>query len=175
MATVDETLEPDAWSAQQQRWYASLVAHCQDGFDSSHDVPTVLAALSAKPSSECLQMAGDASLDGRVEDCDQQLWSSDLNGRWFKTVDRKVVWLHRELVRMLHGRLPLGGEVASHLCGFCGCIRVQHLRIQSRREDSLDRSYHRAHGRGRLRPRKRPATPASPACVTVERERVRRV
>lgn len=154
MTTADESREPAAWGAEQQRWYASLVAQCHE-VDSTADVPSMLATVSAMPTSECLHMLGDAHLDGRVEDCDGRLWSDDMKGRWFATVKRKKVWLQLELVRIGYGRLPREGERASHICGNCGCIRAQHIRIQTRSEDASDRWYHRAHGPGKIRPQKR--------------------
>lgn len=172
MTTVDDSREPAAWGAEQQRWYASLVAQCHE-VDNTADVPTVLAAASAEPMTECLVMVGDAHLDGRVEDCDGQLWSDDMNGRWFATVERKKVWLQLELVRIAYGRLPRKDERTSHLCGRCGCIRVQHLRIQSRSEDASDRWYHRAHGPGKIRPTKRAAESPVATCRAYKHRSVR--
>ena len=166
MTTSDESREPAAWGAQQQRWYASLVAQCDgiDGIDSTAAVPTVLATASAKPITECLFMVGDAHLDDRVEDSDGQLWSADRNGRWFTTVKRKKVWLQRQLVWIGYGRLPRGNECVSHICGNCSCIRAQHLRIQSRSEDASDRVYHRAGKRGQIRPREHALESPVPTC-----------
>lgn len=154
MATADGPRDPAAWDIDQQRWYASLVAHCH-GFERHRDEPdpqAVLADLSALPASECLQMVGDAALDGRVEDCNGRLWSTDRNGRWFATVDRKIVWLQLDLIRTACGQKPSGGGLVSHRCGICGCIRVQHLRVQSSSDDARDRHYHRARGAGQMRP-----------------------
>ena len=162
MATANESRDPAAWEADQQRWYLSLVAHCHDvqGVHNVPDMPNVLAALSAWPLTECLYMVGDPEFEGRVEDINHQLWSEDQKGRWFATVQRKKVWLQRELVRIGYGHLPRADEVVSHICGNCGCIRSQHLRIQSRSEDARDRVHHRAHGTGQIRCTKRP--PNSP-------------
>ena len=169
MPPADHPRDPAAWTAEQQRWYASLVAHC-NGFSSMSDDPkTVLSEVGAKPFSECLHMVGDADLEGRVEDSDGRLWSTDQNGRWFATVDRKVVWLQRELVRIGYGHLPRGGDVVSHICGNCDCMRVQHLRVQSRSEDARDRVHHRAQGAGQIRSTER--SPKSPVTESVCRSK----
>ena len=144
--------DPSAWNAEDQRWYASLVAYC-NGFGHQQTVQTALAQMSQKPWSECMCMVGDAALDYRVEDCRGRMWSTAQTGRWFATVDRKVVWLQRELLRIGCGQLPREGEVVSHLCGNCDCIRWQHLRVQSRSEDARDRIHHKARGKGKMRPR----------------------
>ena len=39
MTTADESREPAAWGAEQQRWYASLVGQCHE-VDSTADVPS---------------------------------------------------------------------------------------------------------------------------------------
>ena len=173
MTTGDESREPAAWGAEQQRWYASLVAQCH-GVDSTADVPTMLATVSAMPTSECLHIVGDAALQGRVADCDGTLWSGDETGRWFATVNRKKLWLQRELVRIAkNGRLPRKDERTSHLCGKRGCIRAQHLRIQTRSEDANDRWYHRAHGAGKIRPIERAAESPLATCNAYKRRSVR--
>ena len=110
-------LDVPALSDEDALFYVKSVACCQDGIDSWHDMPTMLAALSVKPLSECLQLTGDASLDARVGDFDQQHWSTDFEGGWFKAVERKAACLHSELVRIQYGRLPCAGALASHTCG----------------------------------------------------------
>ena len=119
MTTAGVPRDPAAWGAEDKRWYASLIAHCH-GLDSTDDVLSPPSPTITKPSDGCLQMAGEAELDDRVEDCNGRLWSTDQKGRWFATVDRKVRWLHIELLRIGCGRRPGDGEVGSHLCGNCG-------------------------------------------------------
>lgn len=172
MTTAAEPRDPAAWSSEQQRWYASMLAHCY-AFPDPTDVHSVLAAVSAKPSSECFNMVGDASLEGRVEDCDGRLWSDDQKGRWFATVDRKVLWLQLHLIRIACGQVPRGGDVVSHLCGNCGCMRVQHLRVQSRAQDARDREHHRARGAGVFRVEAR--APESPVTCQNPVRRSKRV
>ena len=153
---LDACSVPAAWTASQQRWYAAFVLQCSaissDEMDAQIDVPAVLAALAIKPVDECLLMVGDAHLDGRYEDTDRQMWSDDQHGRWFKTVGRKVVWLHRVLARQIYGRGPTDGEVTSHICGNCGCLRLQHIRYQSKQDDVRDKHHHRKHGTSTIRP-----------------------
>lgn len=173
MTTADESRDPAAWSAERQRWYASLVAHC-NGFNNTHGVPAVISAVREKPPSKCLFMAGDAVLDDRVEDSEGRLWSTDQHGRWFATVDRKILWLQHELVRIGCGQLPHDGRVVSHLCGNCGCICMGHLRLQTKSEDALDKAYHRAHGAGTFRPRERvPKSPVTEPNPVRKTKRVR--
>lgn len=168
MTTADDPRDPGAWDTDQQRWYASLVANCR-GFERHREQPdpqAVLAELSALPANECLHMLGDAALDGRVEDCNGRLWSTDRKGRWFATVDRKIVWLQLDLIRTACGQKPSGAGLASHKCGICGCIRVQHLHVQSKSDDARDRHYHRTHGAGKMRPDARPNTHGAESPVT---------
>ena len=165
MTGTDEQRVSAVCSAREQRWYNDLIQHAE-----TVSVPTVDDPPTAKPVESCLLMRGDATLDGRVEDINGDLWSDDLKGRWFATIDRKKVWLHHRLAWIQDQREPRAMEVVSHLCGFCDCVRLQHIRIQPKSEDVLDRIHHRAHGPGHVRPRKRaPESPLTGPSVSKHR------
>jgi len=165
MTDTDEQRAPAECSSREQRWYTALVKHAQ-----MFSVPAVEAPPTAMPMDSCLLLCGDAALDGRVQDINGELWSDDLKGRWFTTIARKKVWLHHRLVRMQDPREPRAGEVVSHLCGFCDCIRLSHIHIQSRGDDIRDREFHQKLRPGLIRPRKRdPASPLTGPSVSKHR------
>ena len=158
MSGGDAGCGPAACTADEQRWYADLVVQCMAPKQSraAINVPRVLGQLESMPLDECVQMRGKATLQGRLEDSDHLLWSHDRHGRWFANIDgqsgTEIVWLGRKLARLRHGRAPVAsGLKASHNCGHKGCVRWQHVRFQSRREDVLDREHHELHP-GVLRP-----------------------
>ena len=68
MTTADRDCGPAAWTAEDQRWYADLVAQCMQPNQSraAVNVPTVLRQLEAMPFNQCLKMRGKRSLDGRT-------------------------------------------------------------------------------------------------------------
>ena len=174
MSAGDAQPGPAAMSAAEQRWYADFVMHCMEATDAT-DAAAVLASLDKRPFNECLHMRGDADLDGRYEDSAHQLWSHDRYGRWFTTEGRKIVWLQRRLARLRYRREPHADEVVSHICGNCGCIRLQHLKYQSRGEDKRDSQHHRSFGSGLIRsvhlpPNEEPPT-AGPTPPTSHRPR----
>ena len=157
----DEQVMPAAWTASELQWYADFVVHCSG---QRSDAPAVSAVLEldALPLEECLFMRGDAELDGRFEDSASQLWSQDRHGRWFAKINRRMVWLQCKLAQLRYRRAPrrvpkqrgpkrVINEVVSHICGNCNCIRLQHIRYQSKSDDARDRAHHRAHGCG-IRP-----------------------
>ena len=152
---------PAAWRAAELQWYGDMVAHCSG---QSRDAPAMSAVLEldALPLEECVLMRGEDHLDGRFEDSASQLWSHDRHGRWFAKVQRRTVWLQARLAQLRYRRAPRCApkqrapkralnEVVSHICGNCGCIRLQHIRYQSKSDDARDRAHHRAHGCG-IRP-----------------------
>ena len=152
----DAQLMPAAWEAPELQWYADFVAHCQGQSRDPPDVSAVLR-LDAAPLDECLFMHGTDDLDGRFEDSASLLWSHDRHGRWFAKVERQTVWLQAKLAQLRYRRAPRRAhnqqnferdsiEVVSHICGNCDCIRLQHIRYQSKSEDARDRAHHRAHG-----------------------------
>lgn len=149
MIRGDDIREPAAWGAADQRWYAEMVVQCM-GTGESHDaidVPTVLAQVAAMPVDECLHMCGDAGLDNRFEDSAHTLWSHDRHGRWFANLNGQKQWLGPKLAALCYGPVHVPSELkASHICGHCDCIRWQHIRFQSRREDVLDREHHQLNG-----------------------------
>ena len=152
---------PAAWESSELQWYADIVAHCSG---QTRDAPAVSAVLKldASPLEECLFMRGEDAWDGRFEDLASLLWSHDRHGRWFAKVERRTVWLQARLARLRYRRDPRRApnqraskrdlnEVVSHLCGNCNCLRLQHIRYQSRSDDARDRAHHRAYGSG-IRP-----------------------
>ena len=155
---------PAALTAEELQWYADFVAHC-NGQDRAATAASPLSAvqeLDAQPLNECLLMHGLDHLDGRFRDSTSQLWSHDQYGRWFTKVDQKMVWLQSKLAELRYRRGPRRAkktrasksdlsECVSHICGNCGCIRLQHIRYQSKSEDALDRAHHSAPGSG-IRP-----------------------
>ena len=162
-------LDVPALSDEDALFYVKSIACCQDGIDSWHDMPTMLAALSVKPLSECLQLTGDASLDARVGDFDQPT----------SKADGSRLWNAKRLActQSLFGSSTAGYRVQVRLrpipvdCFIC--FRAHNLIIQCRCEDSLDGTHHKAHGSGQFRPRKQRASPT--ARVRDRRESVRSV
>ena len=164
----DEGCNPAAWTADEQRWYADLVVQCTAPKQSraAINVSSVLAQLEAMPLDQCVLMRGKRTLDGRLEDSDHLLWSHDRHGRWFAKINGQTVWLGRKLARLRHGRAAVPSELkASHNCGQKGCVRWQHVRFQSRREDVLDREHHELHP-GVLRPELRALFAPYPEVLT---------
>ena len=141
-----------AWPAEERRWYLDLVAQADGDFCTSNEVSTALERYESLPWDRCIFLAGDG--EERVSDLNGALWSDDKHGRWFKSRSKPLVWLHQRIGQLARGgRRPDGdGEVASHICGWCYCIRAEHIIYQSVREDRLDRAHHKAVGRGNIRP-----------------------
>ena len=148
-----------AWTAEERRWYLDLVARADDHFHRVGEGASALERYEAMPWETCIILAGNG--ETRVSDINEALWSDDRHGRWFKSRSKPLAWLHQTIGRL--GRaahLPVEkGEVASHICGCCSCIRAEHIVYQSVREDRLDRDYHhKAVGAGKIRPEHRPKT-----------------
>ena len=139
-----------AWNAANQRWYADLVANCMNLSCAPDDAAAVLGALNEKPVMNCLFMSG-AQLDGRHRDIDDQLWSDDAKGRWSAKIDGKKVYLHHRIVELQPNRTRANGDVVSHLCGHCDCIRLEHIAYQSCADDIRDRRHHLKRKRGEIR------------------------
>ena len=145
----DAQLMPSAWKAADLLWYADFVAHSTN---KSRDAPaedrvSAVLQLDAQPLDQCLLMRGLDALDGRYEDSASQLWSHDRYGRWFAKKASKTVWLQAKVAGLRYGRGPRRGlkqhgpkrssnEFISHICGNCNCIRLQHIRYQSKSEDA---------------------------------------
>ena len=168
MSGDDAGCDPAAWTAKEQRWYAELLVQCMAPKQSraTINVPRVLGQLAAMPLEECVYMRGKASLQGRFKDSADLLWSHDRHGRWFAKVNGKTVWLGRKLARLRHGGAPIPSDLkASHNCGHKGCVRWQHVRFQSKREDVLDREHHELHP-GVLRPELRALFEPYPEVLT---------
>lgn len=89
-------------------------------------------------------MVGDESLDGQYIDLAQQKWTADRKGRWSAQIAGKKEYLHHHVLNLQPNRPRLSDDdVVSHICGNCDCVRLEHLRIQSKREDTLDNAHHK--------------------------------
>ena len=145
MSGGDGGCGPATWTADEQRWYAELVVQCMAPKQSraAINVPTVVGQLGAMPLDECIHMRGNATLDGRFKDSADVMWSHDRYGRWFAKVNGQTVWLGCKIARLRYGRAHVPCDLkASHNCGHKDCVRWQHIRFQTKREDVLDREHH---------------------------------
>ena len=168
MTTPDAGRGPAAWAVEEQRWYADMVVHstAPKQHRRANDTSTILEQLEAKPVNQCVLMRGKATLQGRFKDSAHVMWSHDRHGRWFAKINGQTVWLGCKLARLRHGRAPVPSDLkASHLCGHKGCVRWQHLRFQSKREDVLDREHHELQP-GLLRPELRALLVPYPEVLT---------
>lgn len=141
-----------AWPAEDQRWFLDLVAQADGKFESTDGLSTALNRYESLPWDTCIILAGDG--EARVSDVNGALWSDDRHGRWFESSSKPLRWLHQRIGQLGSGpQLPVkDGEVASHICGCCNCIRAEHIKYQAVCEDRLDRAHHRRVGRGNIRP-----------------------
>lgn len=144
-------LDLPAWRAADQRWYASMMAHAQGSWCAPEEAHDVLEALNRKPWKECVFMKG-AHLDGRYEDSNHQLWSDDRFGRWSSKISGKKVYLHHRILELQPNRARRDGDVVSHICGHCDCIRLEHINYQTAAEDILDRRHCTKRQRREIRP-----------------------
>lgn len=173
-------LDLAAWSAADKHWYADLVAHCQGSWCAPEEADTVLEALNQRPWQECLHMAG-GQLDGRYEDIREDRWAADSKGRWSAQISGKKVFLHHAIAQLQSDGMRHKGDVGSHLCGFCDCVRLEHIKFQPRAEDIRDEWHHSRGMRGEIRSDSRTLagkralvmSPASRCVSTVDRERIR--
>lgn len=132
------------WSTEEERWYAALIVQCAHDGDAASQAPSVvLARLKSQPWTECCQLVGNASEDGWYTDSAQQRWTSDRKGRWSAKVAKKKIYLHHRIVQLQPNRPRLSSDVVSHICGNCDCVRLEHIRYQSKREDTLDNAHHK--------------------------------
>ena len=135
------------WRAEDERWYADLIAQC-DGVETSADAPSeapsaVLARLNTRPWTECCHMIGNDSEDGWYTDGAHQTWTADRKGRWSAKIAKKKVYLHHRVVQLQPNRARRADDVVSHICGNCDCVRLEHLRYQPKREDTRDNAHHK--------------------------------
>lgn len=144
-------LDLQACSTADKRWYAALVANAQDSCCAPDEAHDVLTALNRRPWKECLFMKGD-QLDGRYEDINQKLWSDDRFGRWSSKMSGKKLYLHHQIAAIQPNRARRQGDVVSHVCGHCNCIRLEHIRYQTPAEDILDRRHCSKRQKREIRP-----------------------
>ena len=131
------------WSTEDERWYAGLIAQCVGGHTADVAPSALLASLNTVPWTTCCQMVGNASEDGSYTDSAQTRWTDDRKQRWHAKNGAKKVYLHHRVVQLQPNRPRSGTDVVSHICGHCDCVRLEHIRYQSKREDTLDRAYHK--------------------------------
>ena len=152
-----------SWPAEERRWYLDLVAQADSDFCTTcttEETSTALDRYETLPWDRCILLAGNG--EARLLDVNGALWSDDRHGRWFESRSKPLVWLHQRIGQLncggqRPGQGPGGtGEVASHICGNCCCIRAEHIVYQPVREDRLDRAHHKAVGRGNIRPEHMP-------------------
>lgn len=145
-----------SWSADERAWYLDLVAQADGRFDTADEPSTALEQYEALPLDRCILLAGDG--DTQLLDVNGDRWSDDRHGRWFQTRSKPLEWLHQRIGRLgLEEQRAVGrSEVASHICGWCHCIRAEHILYQPVREDRRDKAYHRVVGRGKIRPERMP-------------------
>ena len=180
MTTRGGWLDVAALDAADALWYGDLVAHCGGGScGSANDATTALEALNTIPWTQCLRLLGDQSEACKYEDSRQQTWADDRKGRWSAQIDGTKAFLHHQVAELQpqpHSRSRQDGDVVSHICGQCDCIRWEHIRFQPKSDDIKDRRHHLKHGAGRIRPELLlcvPVSPMSPGVSTVDRERIR--
>ena len=163
-----------AWSAADRHWYADLLLHCSGGSCAANEATAVLDRLNLQPWTRCLRLIGYQSEDCRYVDTAGQAWLDDRKGRWSAQMGEKKAWLHHRIAELQPNRLHADGDVGSHICGFCDCVRLEHIRYQPASEDILDRRHHAAHGQGSIRPEHHPMcdVPMSPTVETVQQKRV---
>ena len=161
-----------AWSAADKHWYADLVAHCQGSWCAPEEAHAVLAALNQRPREECLLMTR-MDVDGRYEDTAGQVWADDAKGRWSSQISGKKVFLHHVIAELQPTCSRGEGDVGSHLCGFCNCVRLEHIGFQPKGEDIRDMRHHGKRKRGEIRSDSRvlaglesSLTPARPPLLT---------
>jgi len=147
MAVEGGWLDASVLSAADARWYADLAAQCTPLKSSLEQPLAVLAEINLLPWTKCLHMVGDASEDGAYIDSKQQRWSDDRKGRWSGKISKNKAYLHHRVVQLQQHEQPnrprLASDVVSHLCGNCDCVRWEHIRYQSKREDTLDNAHHK--------------------------------
>ena len=140
-----------AWPAEERDWYLNLVAQADGTFGTVDELSTCLERHNSLSFDRCIFLAGNGHT--RVVDINGDLWSDDRRGRWNSSRSKPLQWLHQRIARL--ARLddqPVGkGEVASHICGYCYCIRAEHIKFQSKSEDILDMRHHNAVGAGSIR------------------------
>ena len=141
-----------AWPAAERRWYLDLVAQANGSLSTTDGGLTALERYESLPWDSCILLAGDG--ERRISDANGSMWSTDRHGRWFMTPSKKMLWLHQRIGQLGNGgSWPVGNRVvASHICGYCHCIRAEHIIYQSVAGDRRDRSHHKLHGRGSFRP-----------------------
>ena len=144
-----------------------MVAQAGGSVCTADRVKTVLDQYENLDWDKCILLTGDG--EARIYDTNGALWSDDRHGRWFETRAKPLVWLHIRIGQLVYG-VRAHGQIVSHICGSCECIRAEHLVYQSVREDRLDRAHHMAVGRGKFRSVHVPkqlaiSSPASPVSV----------
>ena len=144
-----------SWAAEDRLWYLDMVAHADGGFCTADTLPTALHRYDSLQWDQCILLEGDGYK--QILDARGALWSDDKLGRWFETRSKPMVRLHQVIGQLCYGgRRAADGDVVSHICGNCNCIRAEHIIYQSKREDLLDKAYHKRFWRGCIRSKHMP-------------------
>ena len=149
----NETIDYTALSAADARWYADILAFAAGEKCSAHDTTTVLARFSDLPWTKCVRLMSDGQSD--YFDANGVRWAADTKGRWHRTRGRPLFRLQQRLGHIRYHRYTLGphnDEFVSHICGFKDCLRLEHIKYQSKREDIADKRHHKRFGLGSIRP-----------------------
>ena len=150
MSSASKRRAVTTWPAEDRRWYLDLVAQADGDFCMGDGVTSVLHRYDSLPWDQCIILKGDGQI--RYTDTRDALWSDDQRGRWFETRTKPLRWLHIQIGQLCYGGVRCAkGEVVSHICGNCNCIRADHIVYQSRRADTLDRAHHKRFRPGCIR------------------------
>jgi hypothetical protein len=139
-----------ALSREANLWYADLLAKARG--DRVGPAATLKAAERKLwyQKNSCVRLKGNGVK--RHTDTRGVMWSDDRHGRWFCRGAKGSLRLQRMLGEFRYDRPPADGELICHICGWCDCIRLEHIRYQSKREDLKDKRHHKRFGRGTIRP-----------------------
>lgn len=137
-------------SREGRRWHADLLAKARRVRVGCVDAHNRVESKLWFEKNSCVRLKGN----GVKQHTDTRgvLWSDDRYGRWFSRGDKGSLRLQSMLGELQYGRPPADGEFICHICGWCDCIRLEHIRYQSKQEDRADRRHHRQFGRGTIRP-----------------------
>ena len=141
-------------------WYvhllqlAAIEPRARDRFDmEEEEAASVLRALAQTPVEQCIELRGDQST--WLHDALGNKWGDDWrDGRWMRWDGRRKTYLQWFLAYLRYQRLPESGIVVCHSCGCPWCIRLEHIRYDTKDEDQKDKDFHgaAAANRGKIRP-----------------------
>ena len=137
-------------------WYvhllqlAAIEPRARDRFDmEEEEAASVLRALAQTPVEQCIELRGDQST--WLHDALGNKWGDDWrDGRWMRWDGRRKTYLQWFLAYLRYQRLPESGIVVCHSCGCPWCIRLEHIRYDTKDEDQKDKDFHGAAAANRL-------------------------